>query len=529
MNVTQTYKGDYLPMQSLTHFIESLKTLELNIFIINTNLEPLIINQYVPQQLENLTKNPEINKFIESINYQLIALNELISPIAKSAKKATYSKSFSKTEPYANFIIDEPPIVKEGHYRQLTFEEIVVASAKEIKPIKRRKPFNYSGSCIHCGASNEYIYAHTKTQKRCKVCLGTFTLHPNYHEEITHHCPHCERKLELVRNRSDYNVLRCHSDNCPFYIKNKKLLKSGEAQHLKTTSNSYKLRYHFRLFDFNIAEIKDNLPFSINSKIDLSKIHHSKYTLGLVLTYYVNYGLSSRKTSRILYEVHGIKISHQTIVNYAEATAAITESLNDSYPYELSNTITFDETYIKVKGKSNYVFFGSDTTKKIITSYRIFAHRSTRNAVTTLYQTFNKFPSRPPDLNIVTDGNPIYNASQVFFKMNDINFDLYQVIGVRNNDDVSRKWRVYKQVEERLNRTYKQNYYGTNGYGSLRNANIYMSLYVSFYNFLRSHSALKYKTPIQLDCLENNDLMPNKWLKLLSYTNELFLNSVYAF
>ena len=80
--------------------------------------------------------------------------------------------------------------------------------------------------------------------------------------------------------------------------------------------------------------------------------------------------------------------------------------------------------------------------------------------------------------------------------MNDINFDLYQVIGVKNNDEVSRKWRVYKQVEERLNRTYKQNYHGTNGYGSLRNANIYMSLYVSFYNFLRSHSALKYKTPI---------------------------------
>ena len=33
MNVRQTYKGDYLSMESLTHFMESLKTLELNSFI----------------------------------------------------------------------------------------------------------------------------------------------------------------------------------------------------------------------------------------------------------------------------------------------------------------------------------------------------------------------------------------------------------------------------------------------------------------------------------------------------------------
>lgn len=515
-------------MESLSQFIEILKTLELNIFITNTNLEPLIINQYVPSHLELLVKNPDVKKYIDIINDQLVAFNELLSPIAKLAKKSTLKGSFNKTEPYASFIIDEPPIVKEGHYVKPTFKEIMSSSAKAIKPVKRQTPFDYSGTCIHCGAPNEYIYKHTETQNRCKVCLGTFTLHPNYHEEITHHCPHCENKLELVRERAEYDVLRCGSDNCPFYIKNKKLLKGGKAEHLRTTSNSYKLRYHFRLFDFNIAQIKENLPITIKSKIDLSKIHHSKYTLGLILTYYINYGLSSRKTSRILYEVHGIKICHQTVVNYAEAAASITEALNASYPYELSNTITFDETYIKVKGKSSYVFFGSDTTKKIITSYRIFEHRSTKNAITTLYQTLNKFPSLPTNLNIIADGNPIYNASQVFFSMNDIKFNLYQVIGVKNNDDVSRKWRKYKQIEERLNRTYKQNYHGTNGYGSLRNANVYMSLYVTFYNFLRTHSALKYKTPIIIESLENNDLMPNKWLQLLEFTNSLLDTNIYT-
>jgi transposase-like protein len=514
-------------MEILAHFIESLKSLELNIFITNTNLEPLIINQNVPKHIEKLASNPEIEKYINSITTDLEVLNTLLTPIANETKKATKTKKFPKTEPYASFIIDEEPIVKEGHYLQQSFEDIMASSDKTIKPIKRRVPFEYEGICIHCGAPNDYLYKHTKRQTRCKVCEGTFTMHPNYHEEITHHCPHCENKLELAKERADYDVLKCHNDECSFYLNNKKLLKQGKADHLRTNTKSYKLRYHFRLFNFSMKDIKENLPFTIKTTVDLDKIHHSKYTVGLVLTYNVNYGLSFRKTAKILYEVHGIKITHTTVKNYVEAVAAITENLNKNYDYKLSNTLTFDETYIKVKGKSNYVFFGSDTTNKIITSYRIFAHRTSKNAITTLFESFNKYTNRPEVLNIVADGNPIYNAAQVFFKMNDINFDLYQVIGVKNNDKVSKKWRKYKQVEERLNRTYKQNYYGTNGYGSLRNANVYISLYVTFFNFLRSHSSLNHHTPIELDYLKDEDLMPNKWIKLINYTNDMFLHSVY--
>lgn len=92
---------------------------------------------------------------------------------------------------------------------------------------------------------------------------------------------------------------------------------------------------------------------------------------------------------------------------------------------------------------------------------------------------------------------------------------MYQVIGVKNNDDTSKLYRPYKQIEERLNRTYKQNYYGTNGYGSYRGANIFISLYVTFFNFLRKHSSLENKTPIIIDKLYEEELMPNRWLSLL--------------
>jgi len=515
-------------MQSLPQFIESLKSLELNIYLTSTNLEPLMLNHSLPSGLEEQIMNPEVNDLVTSITTNILRLNELLTPLIKSLKQATTPKHKPSVVGYASFKIDEPPLVKQNHYRQLSFEDILISSEKEIKPVRRQKPFSYEGLCLNCGAPNDYVYTHTKTQFKCKACEQTFTLKKTYHEEITHHCPHCERKLELQHIRQDYDVLMCHNYECPFYLKNKKLLANGQADHLLVNDTQHKLRYHFRLFDFNLASLKDNVHLSIQSRVDLDKIHHSKFTLGLTLTYFINYGLSSRKTSQILKEVHGLSLSHQTIVNYAEAVAAITESLNVIYPYRLSDTVTFDETYIKVSGKSNYVFFGSDTTNKIITSYRIFNTRTTLNAVTTLYETFSKYPKLPDDLNVVTDGNPIYNAAQVFFKLNDINFDLYQVIGVKNKDETSKKWRSFKQIEERLNRTYKYNYHGTNGYGSLRNANVYISLFVTFYNFLRRHSALKFRRPIELEVLNDDDLMPNQWLKLIDYTSTLFEEAKYV-
>lgn len=514
-------------MQSLPHFIQSLKSLEQNIYLISTHLEPLMLNHRVSDQLEEKLTTPEIHDHIELITSHLETLNDLLTPLIKPLKQQTTPKHKQSMTGYASFKIDEPPIVKQNHYKQLSFEDILSQSEAIIKPIKRQKPFSYEGLCLNCGAPNAYIYAHTKTQNMCKVCKQTFTLKKTYHEEITHHCPHCHRKLEVQHIRKDYDVLMCHHYQCPFYLKNKKSLKVGDADHLLINDSQHKLRYHFRLFNFTLASLKDQNHLSINSKVDLDKIHHSKYTLGLVLTYYVNYGLSSRKTAQILKEVHDLKLTHQTVVNYAEAVAAITESLNVIYPYKLSNTITFDETYIKVMGKSNYVFFGSDTHNKIITSYRIFDQRTTKNAVTTLFETFNKYRQLPKELHVVTDGNPIYNAAQVFFKMNDINFDLYQVIGVKNKDSISKKWRSYKQAEERLNRTYKFNYHGTNGYGSLRNANVYISLFVTFYNFLRCHSSLNYKRPIELDIFSKDELMPNQWLKLMDYTNSLFEQARY--
>jgi len=45
-------------------------------------------------------------------------------------------------------------------------------------------------------------------------------------------------------------------------------------------------------------------------------------------------------------------------------------------------------------------------------------------------------------------------------------FDITQVIGLTNDDAVSKEYRWVKQVIERLNRTFKSSYRVTCGYGS---------------------------------------------------------------
>ena len=117
---------------------------------------------------------------------------------------------------------------------------------------------------------------------------------------------------------------------------------------------------------------------------------------------------------------------------------------------------------------------------------------------------------------IITDANPIYNAAQLFLGLCDINFDLKQVVGVSNKDATSKEYRPFKQTEERLNRTYKMNYYGTNGYDSLKTANEYMILYVSYFNFLRRHSSLNYDVPYKHPSVDYQTLMPDRWLQLIN-------------
>lgn len=200
-------------------------------------------------------------------------------------------------------------------------------------------------------------------------------------------------------------------------------------------------------------------------RYNLSRIHFDSKVLGLILTYYVNYDIDARKNALIMKQVHGIRISHQTVINYASGVSALVKDIVDHYPYKIGSVLTGDETYIKVRRKNQYVFYWSIPISKIISSHTIYPTRDTECACRSIYNCLRHYEGKiRENLALITDGNPIYNAVQVFFDINDIKFNLHQVIGVKNKKKISKKYRSFKQIEERPNRTYKQNYYGTKDY-----------------------------------------------------------------
>src|SRR5699024_373584 len=79
-----------------------------------------------------------------------------------------------------------------------------------------------------------------------------------------------------------------------------------------------------------------------------------------------------------------------------------------------------------------------------------------------------KFKGTPEDLKFVVDGNPIYILAQHYSAQKGIHFDGHKVIGLTNDDPVSKEYRPLKQIIERLNRTFKGNYRATTGFGSQR-------------------------------------------------------------
>ena len=132
---------------------------------------------------------------------------------------------------------------------------------------------------------------------------------------------------------------------------------------------------------------------------------------------------------------------------------------------------------------------------------------------------FQKIKSLPENFRFIADGYSAYPLAAQQFALREedpLNFDITQVIGLTNDDPVTKEFRPFKQMVERLNRTFKSSYRNTCGYEFLDSADDSVSLWVAYSNFLRPHSVFgKFQTLNSIDMLDNADLMQDKWLLLI--------------
>ena len=464
------------------------------------------------------------------IQYQHQQICWLLNFICRYIPLKQWAFDDSHSPKYQKFKIDKLPVIKPFIRQdwQFLLEYYQWKYGKPVKPVQRRngKSIPEDTICPLCGAPHHYIYDNNggNGQYQCKVCGQTFSSGEVVTTPIRLTCPHCGNTLVAKKDRKFFRVHKCVNPKCPYYLHNLKKVeqKDLDADHGK---NKYKLHYIYREFtvDFFAMDL-NSLPKNASS-LKFSK--HNAHVMSLCLTLHINLGLSLRKTSQALKDLYNISISHQQIANYCKTAAICIKPFVDQYPYEKNEVFTADETYIKIRGVKAYIWFIMDAASRSIIGYQVSDNRSVGPCILAMRMAFRHLKELPKNFKFIADGYGAYPLAAMEFakKFKDnFTFNITQVIGLTNEDEVSKEFRPYKQMIERLNRTYKASYRPTNGFDNYDGANYDLALWVAYYNFLRPHKHTSYTPLNKVDMLANAENMPGKWQLLIFLGQQTILN-----
>lgn len=380
-----------------------------------------------------------------------------------------------------------------------------------------------------CDAPVDYLMwndGKKKSQILCKVCQTHFspTKDNLFSKTSVLKCPHCNHNLVHKKDRKHFLIHKCVNPKCPYYLYN---LKKVNKKHLTEGYGKNKYKFHciyrestIDFFNLDLNSLPKNASSFKFSKFD-------SHTMSLCLTLHVNLGLSLRKTRQTLKDLYNIKISHQSIANYCKSAAMCIKPFVNHYDYGTGKVFTAKETHIKIRGVKAYIWFIMDTAKRSIIGYQVSDNRGIGPCILAMRMAFRHLKELPEHFKFIADGYNAYPlaAQQFFHEFGDqFKFDITQVIGLTNDDEVSKEFRPYKQMIERLNRTHKASYRPTNGFDNINGANYDLALWVAYYNFLRPHKHAGYKVLNDVELLNGAGNMPEKWQLLIFLGQQTILN-----
>ena len=466
-----------------------------------------------------------------------LTFNELASAVVifheilNNTRKDIPLKPEEKPPHYRHFRVDQlPPLqapdksTETPNWKELKKNK-EQKTGKPVKPVQNRggKRTPAGSVCPNCHAPIQFLYLNNgkaESQVKCKICGKTGLAYGKKRETKTKYfCPHCSKALFKWKQSKQNTIYKCPNYTCPHYLKNKLQLTDEEKsmREKQKYDPNFKLHYQYREYHISPEDLKTARP-DTKSKVDLSAIHHNYHTLGLVLTFSINLGLSSRLTRDAMKGIFGITLSHQTVVKYINSSARYLYPFIDrKCPAPLSTSAT-DETYILVDNQWTYTWFIIDSKTRAICGYNLSDHRDMQPALALLYNCFGQPGESAEYPALVTDGNPSYDAAVMAYNKKVAsdanNLDKKTVIGLKNLDAESTEYRSFKQLVERLNRTYKYHTRPRAGFKSFDGAVALTTLFVAYYNFMRPHTALGNCSPVSLESLETHSLMPDKWVSL---------------
>jgi len=470
---------------------------------------------------------------LNELNSIVVVLLEILS--GKNRNFELKPEYEPKSANYRKYTLDDlraltqPPAPKPSEpkldWRKLK-RDYFLTHQKELKPVKRKTgsiSFSEHCHCEHCGAPGEYLYLNDGrkgNQVRCKVCDKLSpTERVRRASKTKYYCPYCGHALFLWKENDIETIYKCPFPKCSHFIERQQNLTKQEAKERRENifNPNYKLHYQYREYHFSASDLECARPL-LETKVDLRNIHNSYHTVGLVLSLFINIGLSSRQTREVLMGLFGISVSHQTVINYVNASASIVAPWLDRNLPKPTSTAAGDETYIIVEDEWHYTWFVIDSKTRAICGYNISDSRKEKPAFATLYKTFGK-PGENKNVTyvFVHDGLESYGAAINAYNQEagSVIIQGKTVVGLENKDETSTEYRSYKQLIERLNRTYKFHTRPRAGFKSMDGAICMTTLFVAYYNHLRKHTSKLNAPPLPLDALKDIQSYPKQWAKLL--------------
>ena len=138
--------------------------------------------------------------------------------------------------------------------------------------------------------------------------------------------------------------------------------------------------------------------------------------------------------------------------------------------------------FIRIKGKQAYTFLTISTQNHKIAAYHIAETRGVLPAAQTITETLRTYNNQRP-LTFVSDENPAYPAAIHFLNADSQGkpIDHKKVLGLQNLDEESEQYRPFKQIVERLNRTYKYHTRSAQGFKCKNGTLALTTLFVTHY------------------------------------------------
>lgn len=454
----------------------------------------------------------------------------LIHFICRYIPLKQWSFDDSHSPKYQKFKIDKLPVIKTFIKQDWLFllEYYQWKYGKPVKPVQRRNGKSIPGdtTCPLCGAPHHYIYDNNggNGQYQCKICGQTFCSGEVVTTPFRLTCPHCGNTLVPKKDRKFFRIHKCVNPKCPYYLHN---LKKVDQKDLAEDYGKNKYKLHYIYLEFTVDFFAMDLTSLPKNASSLRFSKHNAHVMSLCLTLHINLGLSLRKTSQALKDLYNIRISHQQIANYCKTAAICIKPFVDQYPYEKGDILTADETYIKIRGIKTYVWLIMNAATRSILGYQVSDNRGVGPCILAMRMAFHGLSKLTKNFKFVADGYSAYPLAAMEFAKKfgkDFSFTVTQVLGLTNDDAVSKEYRPFKQMIERLNRTYKASYRSTNGFDNIDGANYDLALWVAYYNFLRPHKHAGYKVLNEVETLQGADNMPGKWQLLIFLGQQTILN-----